>query len=68
MAVRKGKQYYSSGEEKGKIMLDRCKVAKVTICQCNFSIGVTDGASLESINRCQWGKTFNHGLVLHCFT
>ena len=28
MAVRKGKQYYSSGEEKGKIMLDRFKVAK----------------------------------------
>ena len=45
MAVRKGKQYYSSGEEKGKIMLDRFKVTKVPICQCSFSIGVTAGAS-----------------------
>ena len=41
MAVSKGKQYYSSGEEKGKIMLDRFKVAKVPICQCGFSIEVT---------------------------
>ena len=45
MAVRKGKQYYSSGEEKGKTMLDRFKVAKVPICQCRFSIGVKAGAS-----------------------
>ena len=45
MAVRKGKQYYSSGEEKGKIMLDRFKVAKVPISQCSFSIEVTAGAS-----------------------
>ena len=45
MAVRKGKQYYSSGEDNGKIMLDSFKVAKVPICQCSLSIGVKAGAS-----------------------
>ena len=45
MAVRKGKHYYSSEEDNGKIMLDRFKVAKVPICQCRFSIGVKAWAS-----------------------
>ena len=43
MAVRKGKHYCSSGEEKGKIMLDRFKVTKVLICQ-SFSFEVKAGA------------------------